>query len=208
MQILVIVKDTSGRIFYEATACVAIMLSRVALGFKTSVAIDVPEKVFDTTSEEVLIQILDHARTSGVVENLCECLVASGSSLISGSSNMVPAACEACKAIWYLVDALEINSMRPHTYFFPLNGSRSESLVQTDMHTQIQGLLPNTEVANVIEMIKKLFLQSKAMQTAFYYCFHNGLESALLAGLQVTILLRWFFSYILVHDSVNHKRIR
>ncbi|KAI0488812.1 hypothetical protein KFK09_028651 [Dendrobium nobile] len=185
-QILIIVKDTSGRIFYESTACIAIMLSRVALGFKNSVAIDVPEKVSATFSpEEILIQIVDNARTSGIVEVLCECLVVSGSSLMSGSSNMVPAACEACKAIWYLIEALEINSMSPPSYFFPLNDSRSKSVFQTDMQTEKQGLLSHTEAANVIEMIRKLFLQSKAMQTAFYYCFHNGLESALLAGLQL-----------------------
>lgn len=184
-QILVIVKDTSGRIFYESTACIAIMLSRVALGLKTSVAVEVPDVSDTSSAKEIFIQILDHARTSGVVEVLCECLVVSGSSLMSGSSNMVPAACEACKAIWYLIEALEINSMRSHQFFFPLNDSRSESVFRTDMQTQKQGLLPDTETANVIEMIRKLFLQSKAIQTAFYYCFHNGLESALLAGLQL-----------------------
>lgn len=185
-QILALVKDTSGRIFYESTACIAIMLSRIALGFKTSLPVDFSEKVSDMSpAEEIFIQIVDHARTSAVLEVLCECLVVSGSSLMSGSSNMVPAACEACKAIWYLIEAMEIISMRSQTYLFPLNDSRCESALQTDVREHQRGLLSDTETANMIEMIRKLFLQSKEIQTAFYYCLHNGLESALLAGLQL-----------------------
>ncbi|KAG0484239.1 hypothetical protein HPP92_008318 [Vanilla planifolia] len=181
-QILVLINDISGRILYESTACIGVMLTRVALGLKTSMPVDVPEKV--SSSVEVLFQIIDHARTSGLVEALCECLVVAGSSLISGSSNMVPAACEACKAIWFLIDALETISLKQETYLFPLNDAPYDALSQTNMNVKQQNVI-YSEANSIVEMVRKSVLQSKSMQVAFYYCFHNGLESALHAGLQL-----------------------
>lgn len=185
-QILVSVKDTSGRIFYESTACIAVVLSRVVLGLKTSFSNERPEQASVPSSvKEALIQIVDDARTSGVVESMCECLIISGSSLISGSSNMVPAACEACKAIWYVVEALEITSVKGALLMFPLNFSRQLSLYQTDVRVHNQCPPTDTEADKTINLVGKLFLGSKEMQIAIYYCFHNGLESALHAALQL-----------------------
>ncbi|KAJ6828856.1 serine/threonine-protein kinase TIO [Iris pallida] len=179
-------KDPSGRIFYESTACIAVMLFRVTLGLKSSTSIEGTGMVpAPSSAEETLIHILDDARTSGFIETMCECLTASGSSVISGSSNMVPAACEACKSIWYFIEALEIISIKGQKYIFPLNFSRHLSLSQPDSRIRDQGPILGTEAVETIDMVGKLFLGSKAIQIAIYYCFHNGQESALQAALQL-----------------------
>uniref|UniRef100_M4DYE4 non-specific serine/threonine protein kinase n=1 Tax=Brassica campestris TaxID=3711 RepID=M4DYE4_BRACM len=80
-------EEGTGRILYEACSCITTMLSRVAENLKTSTP--------DSTSQ----QILEHANMSRIVDHLCLCLASSGSSLASGSSHMLAAACEACRAI-------------------------------------------------------------------------------------------------------------
>lgn len=176
-QVLYSIKDASGRIFYEATACMCVMLSRVATGLKrlksaeTSAMISLPSSV-----EETLMQIVYHAKISGVVELFSECLTASGLSLMSGSTNMIPAVCEACKSIWYLIDAQEIISAKGQSCWFPLNLSRSG-------HDQGSQHVAETDV--MVETFAKIFLESKPLQLAVYHCFHNGLETALSACLQI-----------------------
>lgn len=187
LQILTTNSDASGRVIYESTACVAVMLSRVALGLKTSVAADVSEMVSQKPSpEQILIQIVDHAKESGIMDLLCECLAASGSSLMSGTLNMVPATCEACKSIWALIDAVELISMKGQTHLLPLNHSRHHSSIQADARIHDENLV--LESVKLVEMFVKSFLESRHVQTAFYYCIHNGLESALNAGFQVSYL--------------------
>ncbi|KAJ0979872.1 hypothetical protein J5N97_015346 [Dioscorea zingiberensis] len=181
-QILAINSDPSGRILYESTACVAVMLSRVALGLKASTSAEVPEMVSQKTLEQSLIQIVDHAKTSGLMDLLCDCLAASGSSLLSGTLNMVPATCEACKSIWALIDAMEIISMKGKTHLFPLNHSRQHSPFYGDGVFD-ENLLPDS--VKLVDKFVKCLLESQHIQTAFYYCIHNGLESALNAGFQI-----------------------
>ncbi|KAH7676534.1 Non-specific serine/threonine protein kinase protein [Dioscorea alata] len=182
-QILTTNSDASGRVIYESTACVAVMLSRVALGLKTSVAADVSEMVSQKPSpEQILIQIVNHAKESGIMDLLCECLAASGSSLMSGTLNMVPATCEACKSIWALIDAVELISMKGKAHLLPLNHSRHHSPIQADARIHDEDLV--LEPVKLVEMFVKSFLESRHVQTAFYYCIHNGLESALNAGFQ------------------------
>jgi len=165
------------------------MLSRVALGLKTLLSTEGPGKISAPSYvEQALIQITDNAKTSGLVEIMSECLIISGSSLISGSSNMVPAACEACKAIWYFIEALEIISVKGQVQVFPLNFSRQLSLYQPEDRVQNQGPPTDTEAVKTTDKLGKAFLGSKEMQVAIYYCFHNGLESALHAALQVPSL--------------------
>ncbi|KAH7676527.1 Non-specific serine/threonine protein kinase protein [Dioscorea alata] len=183
-QILTTNSDASGRVIYESTACVAVMLSRVALGLKTSVAADASEMVSQKPSpEQILIQIVDHAKESGIMDLLCECLAASGSSLMSGTLNMVPATCEACKSIWALIDAVELISMKGKAHLLPLNHSRHHSPIQADARIHDEDLV--LEPVKLVEMFVKSFLESRHVQTAFYYCIHNGLESALNAGFQI-----------------------
>ncbi|KAF8393518.1 hypothetical protein HHK36_021762 [Tetracentron sinense] len=179
-------EDASGRVLYELTACIAIVLSRVAQGLKTSVSALVPEVVsVPSQVNEALEQILDHAKTSGVVDLLCLCLAASGSSLMSGSSNMLRTACEACRAMWSIIDALEILYMKEHAYLFPLNSSRSHSLLRLDIREHDHSSLVGTESTKIVDTIARAFLKSKAIQIAIYYCLHQRLETALSAGIQM-----------------------
>ncbi|CAD6234940.1 unnamed protein product [Miscanthus lutarioriparius] len=174
-QILVSTVDPSGRISRESTACLALMLSRVISGLKASMSSEDPKPV-----EESLLKIIDHARTSQLLELLCECLIASGSDTISGSTNMVPAACEACKAIWYLAHAVDIMSIGAHHFSFPLANSWRQ------IHSmQEQGSMADSNSTNLINIFVKSFLASRPMQVAVYHCLHNGLESAIHACLQL-----------------------
>lgn len=162
------------------------MFSRVVLGLRTLLLNEGAEKLaVSSLADEAFIQIMDNARTSGLVEIMCECLIISGSSLASGSSNMVPAACEACKVLWYFIEALEIISVKGQRQMFPLTFSRQLSLYQPDDRVHDQCPQTDTAAVKTIVMIGKAFLGSKEMQVAIYYCFHNGLESALHAAVQV-----------------------
>ncbi|KAL6657315.1 hypothetical protein ACP70R_005095 [Stipagrostis hirtigluma subsp. patula] len=179
-QILVSTVDTSGRIARESTACVALMLSRVISGLKASMSSEGPKPV-----DESLLKIIDHARRSQLLELLCECLIASGSDIISGSTNMVPAACEACKAIWYLAHAVDIMSISAHHFSFPLANSWRQVHSKLDSKIQEQGSVADTNSSNLINIFVKSFLASRPMQVAVYHCLHNGLESAIHACLQL-----------------------
>ncbi|KAJ1255884.1 hypothetical protein BS78_K140200 [Paspalum vaginatum] len=174
-QILVSTVDPSGRISRESTACLALMLYRAISGLRASMSSESPKPV-----EQSLLKIIDHARKSQLLELLCECLIASGSDIISGSTNMVPAACEACKAIWYLAHAIDIMSISAHHFSFPLANSWRQ------IHSlQEQGSIPDSDATNLINIFVKSFLGSRPMQVAVYHCLHNGLESAIHACLQL-----------------------
>ncbi|KAK1677771.1 hypothetical protein QYE76_038619 [Lolium multiflorum] len=179
-QILASTVDPSGRISRESTACLALMLSRVISVLKMSISSEGPNQV-----EESLINIIDHARKSQLLELLCECLIASGSDIISGSTNMVPAACEACKAIWYLAHAVDIVSLGARNFSFPLASSWRQGHSKLDGKMEEQDLLPDSNSTSLIAIFVKSFLSSRPMQIAVYHCLHNGLESAIHASLQL-----------------------
>ncbi|VAH41892.1 unnamed protein product [Triticum turgidum subsp. durum] len=180
VKILVSTVDPSGRISRESTACLALMLSRAISVLKASISSESPNPV-----EESLINIIDHARKSQLLELLCECLIASGSDIISGSTNMVPAACEACKAIWYLAHAVDIVSLGAHNFSFPLASSWRQGHSKLDGKMQEQDSLPDSNSSSLINIFVKSFLASRPMQIAVYHCLHNGLESAIHASLQL-----------------------
>ncbi|CAN6214656.1 unnamed protein product [Urochloa humidicola] len=174
-QILVSTVDPSGRISRESTACLTLMLSRVIAWLKSSMSSEGTKPV-----NKSLLKIIDHAKSSQLLELLCECLIASGSDIISGSTNMVPAACEACKAIWYLAHAVDIMSISAHHFSFPLANSWRQ------IHSmQEQGSMADSNSTNLIDIFVKSFLASRPMQVAVYHCLHNGLESAIHACLQL-----------------------
>ncbi|KAB2598887.1 serine/threonine-protein kinase TIO-like [Pyrus ussuriensis x Pyrus communis] len=175
-------EDASGRVLYESIACIAVMLRRVTQGLKAFSSTSVPEAASDPN--EALKQILNHTKTSGLVDQLCLCLVTAGSSLISGSSNMLRAACEACTAIWFLIDASENLSMKRNAYLFPLNTLRGPS-PQLDIRDQDQDSLIVTEAAKLVAVITRAFLRSKAVQVAIHYFLHQRLEASLYAGVQL-----------------------
>ncbi|TVU15955.1 hypothetical protein EJB05_39500 [Eragrostis curvula] len=179
-QILVSTVDPFGRISCESTACLAMMLSRVISGLKACMSSDDPKPV-----EESLLKMIYHARKSQLLELLCECLIASGSDIISGSTNMVPAACEACKAIWYLAHAVDIVSINAHHISFPLANSWRQVHSKMGSKVQEQGSMEHSNSTILIDTFVKSFLASRPMQIAVNCCLHNGLESAIHASLQL-----------------------
>ncbi|KAI8565223.1 hypothetical protein RHMOL_Rhmol03G0243200 [Rhododendron molle] len=180
--------DASGRVLCESIACIAVMLSRVAQGLKASRVTLATEGVSaPSTVSEILQQVLDHAKTSGVADLLCSCLAISGSSLMSGSSHLLRAACEACRAIWSLTHAFELLSIKGDAYLFPLNSLRSHSLHRLDIGDHNQGSLIGIESEEIVDAVTKAFLKSKATQVAIYYCLRHRLESAQSAALQIML---------------------
>lgn len=161
------------------------MLSSVAQGLKPVSSSSGPDVV--SAPNEALKRILDHAKTSGLVDQLCLCLATSGTSLISGSSNMLRTACEACRAIWSLTDALEILYMKENTCLFPLTAMQSHSLLRLNISDQERGSLVRTETVKVVDIVTKAFLRSKAVQVAIHYCIHQRLEVSLSASIQVLL---------------------
>ncbi|WCJ31076.1 Serine/threonine-protein kinase TIO [Euphorbia peplus] len=169
-------EDTSGRVLFEASACVTVVLSTVAQGLKAT---------SDPVTNETMKRILDHAKTCGLVEILCLCLATSGTSLIAGFSNMLRAASEACRAIWSLIDAVETLFTKVNACSFPLNVLRNQSLMRLEMRDQERSLLTGTESARIIDTVTRAFLKSEAVQVAIYYCIRQRAETSLSASIQL-----------------------
>ncbi|KAL6532105.1 hypothetical protein OROGR_014075 [Orobanche gracilis] len=175
----------SGRVLCECTSCVAVMLFQVAQSLRVSALASSPvaasaSLVVDTTIQ----QILDHAKSLDVLHCLCSCLETSGSSLISGSTSLLRAACECCRAIWSLVDALELFSAR-ESALFPLNYF-SYSLLKDDTKDHGEQQLHKTDTI-VVDVITKAFVKSKSVQAAIFFCLHQRHEISLCAGLQLIL---------------------
>ena len=85
---------------------------------------------------------------------------------------MLRAACEACRAIWSLVDAVETLFTKATASLFPLNALWNHSLMRLDIRDQERAPLIGTESARIIDVVTRAFLKSKAVQVPIYYCFH------------------------------------
>lgn len=181
--------DSSGRLLYESTACITVVLSKAAQSLKTSALAATSEMVSGPSAVvETVKQILDHAKVSNLVELLCLCLANSGSSLISGSSNLLRAACEACRSLWSLIDALELLYIKENAHLFPLYSLRSHSLHRLEIKNHEQGSLIGIESTIVIDAVTRSFLRSKAIQVAVYYCLRQRVaEPGLFAGTQLIL---------------------
>ncbi|XAR52095.1 Non-specific serine/threonine protein kinase [Bertholletia excelsa] len=186
-QVVSFADDASGRVLCESTACIAVMLSRVAQGLKASRATLATEVVSNPTVNEIFRQALDHAVTSGVADLLCLCLATSGSSLLSGSSHLLRAACEACRAIWSLIDAFEILSAKEYANLFPLDALKSQSLLRLNIRDTDQGSMLATDSAKIVDTVTKAFLRSKAIQVAIFYCLRQRLETTLSSTIQIML---------------------
>ncbi|KAK3004965.1 hypothetical protein RJ639_018407 [Escallonia herrerae] len=169
--------DASGRVVYESSGCITAILSQVAQGLKVPAESSAPEN-------EILKQILEHAKTAGLADLLCLCLATSGSSLISGSSNLLRAACESCRALCSLIDAHEVVSVNENAYVFPLHAFRSHSLHRLDIRDHDRSSLVGTGSTEVVDAVTGAFLRSKGIQVAIYYCLHQRFEAAVCAGTQ------------------------
>ena len=178
-------EDIPGKVLYGSTACIAVMLASVVQCLKSSSSSSSPEVI--SSHNEMLRRILSHSIESGLVDHLCLCLALSGSSLISGSSDKLHAACEACRALWSIVEASEILYVKENAYHFPLYALQSPSLLRLDLRNHDRGSWLDTESAKVVDAVTKAFLGSKAVQVALYYCFHQRLEASLCAGIQVSV---------------------
>ncbi|KAG8501907.1 hypothetical protein CXB51_004567 [Gossypium anomalum] len=139
---------------------------------------------------ESLKQILDHAVTSRLVDHLCLCLATSGASLSSGSTNMLLAACEACRAIWPLMDAHEIFFVKENPSLFHLDALRSHFLARLDIRDHARGWLAGTEAAKFVDAVTRAFVRSKSVQFAIVNCLHQRLFSrcCLHNGIILTVL--------------------
>ncbi|KAJ4802332.1 Serine/threonine-protein kinase 36 [Rhynchospora pubera] len=164
-------QDQSGRLAYEATACLAVMLNRVTLGLKSNISTKGQKPV-----DNALLNILDHAyNSSQFLALLFQCLAGCGSATNNEPSNLVPAACESCKVIWYLIYAMEIMSLNDGHILFPLACWRRPG----------QDSLTDLRSARLVDVVSKALLSSRQMQIALYNCLHNGLESCVNAILQL-----------------------
>ncbi|KAL8517821.1 hypothetical protein ACS0TY_009219 [Phlomoides rotata] len=179
--------EMSGRVLYECTSCVAVMLSQVAQSLRASVVSSNLETASTpVAANRTIQQILDHAKSSGVLNCLCLCLESSGLSLISGSTNLLRSACESCRGIWSLIDAFELLSAKGNE-LFPLNSFRSHSLIRLDIKDCDEAPSCVTDLGETIDSITKAFLKSKAIQVAIYFCLHQRHEIGLSAGMQLIL---------------------
>ncbi|XP_057788862.1 serine/threonine-protein kinase TIO isoform X1 [Salvia miltiorrhiza] len=179
--------EISGRVLYECTSCVAVMLSQVAQSLRASaVTSNLDAASSSLPVNKTIQQILDHAKSSGVLNCLCLTLESSGLSLISGSTNLLRAACESCRGIWSLIDAFELLSQKG-CVLFPLNSLRSHSLLRLDIKDFDEAPSYGRDLGEAIDSIARAFLKSKAVQVAIYFCLHQRHEIGLCAGMQLIL---------------------
>ncbi|KAF8116698.1 hypothetical protein N665_0015s0071 [Sinapis alba] len=169
VQVVVWEEEGNGRIIYEACSCITTMLSRGVEDLKTS------------TPDSISQQILKHANMSRIVDHLCLCLASSGSSLASGSSQMLAAACEACRAIWILIDTSETFFKNENAYIFPLDALKSHRLSQLDQRNSEWGPL----CEKLVDSVTRTYLRSKHVQVAVSHCLHQRVEAPLISAIQL-----------------------
>ncbi|KAL5727926.1 non-specific serine/threonine protein kinase [Ranunculus cassubicifolius] len=176
-------EDASGRALYESTACIAVVLFRVSQMLKTPVSSAASHVVDSRSVDETSKQILYNAKKSGLVNLLSLSLAVAGSSstIASSSSSMLLAACEACRAMWALINVLEMLSTKEQAYLFPLNTLRNKSF------SGDQDFEYERDSERFVDAISVAFLKSKHMQVAIYYCLRQRLESPLAAALQLVL---------------------
>ncbi|KAJ8899282.1 hypothetical protein K2173_018256 [Erythroxylum novogranatense] len=178
-------EDASGRVLYESSACITVILTKVSQVIRATALTSGSEAVSSPAVDETIKKILDHAKTCGLVEHLCLCLEAAGLSLISGSSNMLRAACEACRVIWLLIDAVDTCFTKGNICSYPLNAFRSPTLLHLDIQDHENDSLHVPDSARITDAVTKAFLRSEAVLMAVYYCLHQRMEVVLIACIQL-----------------------
>ncbi|CAH9099357.1 unnamed protein product [Cuscuta epithymum] len=187
-QVLKCVDDAPGIALFESTGCIAVMLSHVAQALKVSSERSTPDLITSPAAlNETAKEILVHAQSSALADLLCSCLTTSGSSLISGSSNLLRAACEACRALWSLVDAFDTLWMKENDHIFPLNSLRIPSLHRLHIDDNKQGSLFIKDSMTIIDAVTKAFLRSKPIQVSLFYCLRQRAEVSLCSTIQLVM---------------------
>lgn len=136
-------------------------------------------------NEEAVKRMIEHAKTSGLVENLCICLATAGSSLSSGSSSLLPVTFEVCRALWSLINALEILYVKGNAYLFPLDAVRSIALHRLGIRDNEQASPIGKESTKVVDVVTRALLKSKFVQVSISYCISQHAEAAACAAIQV-----------------------
>ncbi|XP_071725477.1 serine/threonine-protein kinase TIO-like [Rutidosis leptorrhynchoides] len=176
--------DTSGRLVYEFSACITIVISRVAQRLKASVA----TKDYGMGTKD-LKEILDHAKASGLIDDLLSCLVTCGTSLMSGLPNLLRAACEVCEAIWSLIDAFEIQSTKENAPMFPLSSMSSHSLDQNKINIkgdECESFI-GKDYEKILETVVHEFLRCEAIRVAIFYCLRQRLIASWSSAIQIIL---------------------
>ncbi|KAL9240533.1 hypothetical protein vseg_014740 [Gypsophila vaccaria] len=173
-------EDSGGRVLYESTCCIAVVLNQVSSALKACDDSG-PPKCIDT-----LKKILDHAKTSGLVNHLCVCLATAGAGLTS-SASFQRSASEGCKALWFLIDALENLSKKVKPWIFPLASYQSHSLAQLDIRELDGSLDAGVDSRKIVESLTETFLKAKPVFVAIYYCLRQRNEAVLAAAIQLLV---------------------
>ncbi|XP_071704139.1 serine/threonine-protein kinase TIO-like [Rutidosis leptorrhynchoides] len=174
-------EDASGRLVYESVACIRIILSGVVQHLKASKATKHTEVATNTLRE-----MLDHAKAFGVIDDLLSCVATCGKSLMSGSSNLLRAACEACETIWSLIHAFEIQSRKENEPVFPLSSMYSNSLDQINIKDEYVPLM-GTDYEEIVETVTQEFLRSDDIRVAIFYCLCQRLEASWSSVIQIIL---------------------
>ncbi|KAG0575230.1 hypothetical protein KC19_VG328700 [Ceratodon purpureus] len=185
--------DSSGRVLYESTSCVAVLLTRVASGLATLLAPgpDFSENVGGAATAEgqTMTQIITQAKVLNTADQLCSCLGATGSNLISGASTSAPVAGEAYKALWALMSSMKLASgKREQRQGFPLAALRgfAENWAD-DRKGEEEGCRVDEGASGVIETVTDCMAKSRGVQVAGSYALLHGSDAALSATIQVLL---------------------
>ncbi|XP_071701891.1 serine/threonine-protein kinase TIO-like [Rutidosis leptorrhynchoides] len=176
------VEDASGRLLCESVACIRLIITSVAQGLKSSMATKHAEVVTNTLRE-----ILDNAKDLGVMDDLISCLVTCGTSLMSGSLNLLHVACEVCEAIWSLIDAFEIQCTTENAPVFPLTSIHSHSLDRINIKGDECESFIGKDYEEVVETVTQAFLRSEAIRVAIFYCLRQRLVASWSSIIQIIL---------------------
>ncbi|XP_024540198.1 serine/threonine-protein kinase TIO isoform X1 [Selaginella moellendorffii] len=167
--------DSSGRVLFESTACVAQLLMRITSGLS---------KFFGSAQDvkgdvQIMTQIVGQARSLSIADHLCSCLNVTGSNLMSSLWTSSPAAGEACKAMWALTLGLNLlTGKETHPQGFPLAVLRGWTEAKNDSNKLSDG---------VMEVVTDSICKLKGVQAGLCHSLLHGSESTLSSTLQILL---------------------
>ncbi|XP_071702086.1 serine/threonine-protein kinase TIO-like isoform X2 [Rutidosis leptorrhynchoides] len=140
--------------------------------------------------QNTLKEILDHAKVSNVIGTLLSCLVTCGISLMSAgsSSNLLRAACEACEAIWSLIDSFEIQSTKENAPpVSPFRNMYVHSLDIINSKGDEYGPFIGKDCDKIVEAVAQAFLTSEDIRVAIFHCLRQRLEASWSSVIQIML---------------------
>lgn len=109
--------DSSGRVLYESTSCVAVLLTRVATGLAALLApgADGTENVGGAATAEgqTMTQIITQAKVLNTADHLCSCLGATGNLTLPESFRFTVLPCSMSVVFSFLYLAWSIDQVIP-----------------------------------------------------------------------------------------------